>query len=133
MPLVVDIILWLATGILAYKIGVRVERLRTEQKKIPAPINYIKNVLLPEPDDPRWEFLRDPWRMQLGSVWISLQKGRKINIGSLKEYLEFTDGDDVKAYAKAVVDSWCTHQSMDSIINTELQSKKDPQLLLHGV
>ncbi len=125
----------------AYRSGIRIgaERLlamqnaETKSKAIAPAINFVENVLLPDPDDPRWVYLADPYRMQLGDVYVYLAPGvKELRIGTLTRYIRWTDYKKTDAYCGAVVDAWCNRQSMNAIEHADFP-QKDPQLKLAGV
>lgn len=120
----------------AYRTGINigVERLKASQAIAPA-INYVNEILLPEPEDPRWEMHLMPWRLALGNVRVEVVGTRKrVRIGPLGNAIEWVaDNDEAQAaYCEAVVDAWCNRQSMESIENADFP-QKDPQLQLKGV
>ncbi len=126
---------------LAYRVGVQIgaERLLALQnagtKPIPVipAINFVNSILLPEPEDPRWCYLANPSRVQLGDVWVFMDGiAKELRIGPLDHHVKWKPDEKSNTYCEAVINAWCNRISMESIEHADFP-QKDPKLKLTGV
>lgn len=137
---------WIVAALLlttfTYSAGIRIgaERLQALQDKqnniesIKPAVNYVNGVILPDPTDPRWELYINPWRLQLGNIYLSLctDKTCNIYIGTLDKHSQVAQNTAAYDYCNAVDMAWHNRKSMESIESADFP-QKDPQLQLKGV